>query len=194
MEVCSVRTRIAEVRENNAENNLKPFTCPQAKMTTFFQDYQFDRGTNRIPIRTSRGSISGSRRACGLVRSGCLLPCFTSKPRDVASGAGGDSYRRGGRKLRARITKDGWRREVHSELLNSKDTEWLMSRRYLGGQIKEIGSWNVASRGWWSPERVHLFGQEVACNLESSCSIWTSLHITHWLTLWLSPNPEWGHF
>lgn len=191
MEICSVKTRIAEVRGNNTENNLKPFTCPEAKRTTFSQDYQVDMGTNRIG-----GPISRSRRARGLVRSGCLLPCFTSKPRDEASGAGEESYRRGDRKVRARITKDGWRREVHSQLLNSKDTEWLMSRRYLGGwgQIKEIGAWNVAFRGWWSPERIHLFGQEVASNLESSCSIWTSSHTTHWLTVWLSPNPEWGNF
>lgn len=101
MEISGVKTRIVEVRGNNPENNSKPSTCPEAKRATFSQDYQFDMGTNAIPIRVRGGPISGSRRACELVSSSFLLLCFTSKPRDEASGAIGDTYRRGGSKVRA---------------------------------------------------------------------------------------------
>lgn len=60
MEISSVRTTITEVRGRNMGNNLEPFTRPEAKMTTFFQNYQFDRGGSRIPVRTSTEPLSGS--------------------------------------------------------------------------------------------------------------------------------------
>lgn len=50
MEICSVRTKIAAGRGRNAGKNLK-ITCPEAMMTMFFQNFQFDMGDNRIPVQ-----------------------------------------------------------------------------------------------------------------------------------------------
>lgn len=72
MEICSVRTRIAGRRGRNAGENLK-VTRPEAVMTMFFQNFQFDMGSNRIPIQDRRKVHRWIQQCMGLSGKG-LLP------------------------------------------------------------------------------------------------------------------------
>lgn len=89
MEICSVRTRIAGRRGRNAGKNLK-VTRPEPMMTMFFQNFQFDMGSNRIPVQDRRKVHRWIQQCMGLSGKG-LLPWLASGFKDEASLAGGDS-------------------------------------------------------------------------------------------------------
>lgn len=145
-------------------------------MTTFFQSCQFDVRGKRLPGQDSCSEHTQSPSVDPAVHM-CEWGGAASLTYFQTYGRGQwlvetISYRRGSRKVGAQVTKGGWLRDVHSKLLNPNRGHKMMSRRCLGvwERTKEIGTWNVAFRSWFSVEgsEVHLSGQEVVSNPESS--------------------------
>lgn len=155
MEICSVRSRIAEGGGRNTGTTWRLLPAQKPRWRHFFQNYQFDMRGNSIPIQDKHRAHQWIQQCVWVSEMG-LIPWFTLEPKNEAIVADGGNYRRGSRKVRAWVTKGGWLREAHPELLNSNWGHKMLSRRYLEvwGRVKEIGIWKFAFRGWQSSEGI----------------------------------------